>query len=87
MAKSELEVEQAIWRGQLPPCIMYRVVYTVPEDQRVNHANLTVALRGEGLDLLFNCPIMEAVCEHCINMCMFLLYLCMYIYVCACVCL
>ena len=78
MAKSKFEVAQAIRSGQLPPCIMYHVLYTVPEDQRVNRAKLTVALRGEDLDLSFNCPIMEAVCEHYTNMCMCLLYLCIH---------
>ena len=85
MAKSKIEVVQAIRSAQLPPCIMYHVLYIVPEDQRVNRAKLTVALRGEDLDLLFSCPIMEAVCEHCVNMCICLLYLCIYTCVCACV--
>ena len=84
MAKSKCEVAQAIRSGQHPPCIMYNVFYTVPENQRVNRAKLTVALKGKDLDLLFSCPIMEAVCEHCINMCMCLLYLCIRVCVYAC---
>ena len=43
---------------------MYNVLYTAPEDQRREPTKLTVALRGEDVDLLFSCPIMEAVCEH-----------------------
>ena len=76
MAKFKSQV--AIRSGQYPPCILYRVLFTVPKEHRVNRANLTSALRGEGLELLFNCPIMEAVCEHYTNMCMCLLYLCIH---------
>ena len=84
MAKSKFEVAQAIKSGQHPPCIMYNVFYTVPEDQRVNRAKLTVALRGKDLNLLFSCPIMEAVCEHCINIYVYVCCTCVYVCVYAC---
>ena len=62
-ANNESEIKEAISNGLSPPCILYKVFYSIPEEQRVKPAELTVALRGEDLELRFNCGIMEGMCE------------------------
>ena len=62
-ANSKSEIEEAIGSGLSPPCILYKVFYSIPAEQEVQPTDLTVALRGEDLELRFNCGIMEGVCE------------------------
>ena len=67
-ANNESEMKEAICSGLSPPCILYKVFYSIPAEQRVKPAGLTVALHGEDLELRFNCRIMEEKCE-CICWC------------------
>ena len=62
-ANSKSEIKEAIGSGLSPPCILYKVFYSFPVEQRVKPAELTVALHGEDLELRFNCEIMEGMCE------------------------
>ena len=62
-ANSKSEIKEAISSGLSPPCILYKVFYSFPVEQRVKPAELTVALHGEDLELRFNCEIMEGMCE------------------------
>ena len=67
-AKSKSEIEEAVSSGRSPPCILYKILYTSPEEQRVKPALLTVALCGDHLELRFNCRIMEEMRE-CVSVC------------------
>ena len=60
---SKSEIKEAISSGLSPPCILYKVFYSIPAEQRVKPGGLTVALHGEDLELRFNCRIMEEICE------------------------
>jgi len=78
-ANSKSEIKEAISSGLSPPCILYKVFYSIPAEQQVKPAELTVALHGEDLELRFNCRIMEGMCE-CICWCA-----CVCVCVCVCV--
>lgn len=82
-AKAKSEVEQAITSGQFPPCILYKVFYSVHKEQRVKPAQLTVTLQGEHLKLRFNCRIMEENRE-CVCVCVGCVWSVWYACVCMC---
>lgn len=73
LRKSNDEIEREVINGRFPPCILYKIIYSSPEEKRTRPALLKVMLNGANVSLAFSCRIMEEMCE-----CMFVLY----IYVC-----
>ena len=78
LQKSKVEVEQEVISGRFPPCILYKIIYSSPEEKRIRPALLKVDLNGADVPLFFSCRIKE-MCE-----CMFCLCVC--VRACACVC-
>ena len=60
--KSKDEVEQDVIRGRFPPCILYQIIYSSPQEKRIRPA-LKVDLNGADVPLSFSCLIKEEMCE------------------------
>lgn len=69
LGKSKKEVEGEVNNGRFPPCILYKIIYTSPAKNRVNHAMMKVALHGANVPLVFCCIVKEemskCVCIQC----------------------
>ena len=79
LQKSKDEVEQEVISGRFPPCILYKIIYSSPEEKRIRPALLKVDLNGADVPLFFSCRIKE-MCE-----CMFCLCVCVCVRVRVCV--
>ena len=66
--KSKGEVDREVKSGRFPPCILYKIVYTGPEENRVKSAVINVVLKGANVPLSFSCTIKEEMCE-CSRVC------------------
>ena len=71
LGKSKDEVEQEVNSGRFPPGILYKIVYTGQEENRVKSALMKVFLHGAFVPLSFSCRVKEEICE-----CMFVLCTC-----------
>ena len=85
---SKDDLEERVTSGRYPPCILYRILYTGPEERRVSSALVTVQVHGADVPLTFTCSIKQEKCE-CVHvrMCTMLLqgYNCMsLLHVCFC---
>ena len=63
LGKSKDEVEQGVISGRFPPCILYKIIYSSPEEKRTRPALLKVDLNGANISLSFSCRVMEEMCE------------------------
>lgn len=61
--RSKEEVEEDVNNGRFPPCILYQIIYTNPEEKRVKFAMMKVTLHGADVPLSFNCRVKEKLCE------------------------
>ena len=61
--KSNDEIEREVISGRFPPCILYKIVYSSPEEKQTRPALLKVKLNGADVSLSFGCRIKEEMCE------------------------
>lgn len=66
MGKSTLECQQEVSSGRFPPCIVYKIIYSSPEERRVKRALMTVDVDGANVPLSFHCLVKEEMreCVH-----------------------
>lgn len=66
MGKSSLECQQEVSSGRFPPCIVYKIIYSSPEERRVKRALMTVDVDGANVPLSFHCLVKEEMreCVH-----------------------
>lgn len=57
MGKSNEEVDAEVASGRFPPCILYKIIYTGPEEMRVNTALMKVDLHGADVPITFSCRV------------------------------
>ena len=62
LRKSNDEIEREVISGRFPPCILYKIIYSSPEEKRIRPALLKVYLNGAHVSLSFSCRIKE-ICE------------------------
>ena len=67
MTKESLEKQ--ITSGCFPPSIVYKVIYTSPEEKRVSPASMEVHVHGTNVPLVFSLRIKEEMCE-CVHVVM-----------------
>ena len=63
LEKSNDEIEREVISGRFPPCILYKIIYSSPEEKRTRPALLKVDLNGANVPLFFSCRIKEEMCE------------------------
>ena len=61
MSKSDLEVEIA--SGRFPPCILLKILYTIPDEKRRKAALMKVHVHGANVPLVFCCRVKEEMSE------------------------
>ena len=94
LQKSKDEVEQDVISGRFPPCILYQIISSSPEENRIRPALLKVDLNGADVPLVFNCRIKEEMCGcMCVHLCVCAcacacacVHMCVHVCVCVCVC-
>ena len=59
LRKTKEEVEQEVSNGCFPPCILYKIIYTGLEVNRVKSALVNIVLHGANVPLSFNCRVKE----------------------------
>ena len=79
LEKTTEEVQQMVNNGRFPPCILYKIIYTGLEENRVKSALVNIVLHGTNVPLSFSCRVKEEMCE-CGGLCVPLYSVC----VCAC---
>ena len=72
--KSQEDIEMEVSTGRFPPCILYQIIYTSPEEKRVKPALMDVQVHGANVPLSFVCRIKE---ELCVCKCTYVKYVCM----------
>ena len=86
LGKSTVEVEQEVISGRFPPCILYKIIYSSPEEKRTRPALLKVDLNETDVSLSFSCRIKEEMCECvCVRACEHV-SVCVCVCACACAC-
>ena len=60
--KSKEEFEGEVSSGRFPPYIHYKIVYTSPEERRLQPGLMKVDMKGTNENLKLSCDIMEEVC-------------------------
>ena len=63
LGKSNAEVEKEVTSGRFPPCILYKIIYTSPEENRLKPAMMKVELHGANVPLVFCCRVKEEMSE------------------------
>ena len=63
LRKTKEEVEQEVSNGCFPPCILYKIIYTGLEVNRVKSALVNIVLHGANVPLSFSCRVEEEMCE------------------------
>ena len=63
MGKSKSERERVIASGRFPPCILYKIIYTCPEEKRRKIALMKVHVHGANVPLVFCCEVKEKMSE------------------------
>lgn len=61
MSKENLEEE--ITNGRFPPCFLYKILYTSPEEKRIRPNLMLVHVHGANVSLVFSCRVQEELCE------------------------
>ena len=68
LGKTKEEINGEVNNGRYPPCILYKIIFTSPEEKRVKPALVQVVLHGANPPLSFCCRIQEEMCE-CVDKC------------------
>lgn len=63
VGKSKSDLEGEVTLGRFPPCIIYKIIYTGAEQNRVNAAFFKVHLNGANVPLMFCCKVKEEMRE------------------------
>ena len=63
MGKSKSDLEREIESGRFPPCILYKIVYTGPKEERRKIALMKVHVHGANVPLVFCCKVKEEASE------------------------
>lgn len=77
--KSTLECQQEVSSGRYPPCIMYKIIYTGPEEKRVKRNLMMVDVDGANVPLSFSCLVKEEKRE-----CVLMVHVCVCVFYCKC---
>ena len=59
LSMSKKDIEGEINSGRFPPCILYQIIYTSPEERRVKPAMMKVDVYGADVPLSFICRVKE----------------------------
>lgn len=62
--KSKTEFEGEVNSGRFPPYICYKILYTSPEENRLQPALLKIDIHGTNKNLTVSCEIMEEACTR-----------------------
>lgn len=69
LGKSKEDLEGEVNTGRFPPSIIYMIIYSSPEENRVKDALIKVDIHGANVPLVFCCKIKEergecgSICE------------------------
>ena len=63
--KSLKDLDREITTGHFPPCFLYKILYSCPEELRVKPAWMMVDVDGANVPLSFSCRVKEReeMCE------------------------